>query len=69
MTTHLIEQLRAAVQARQAAEKAELAAIIKALTPGSGIQQKAVVEATGYSREHIRRIARDHGIGPAKTDQ
>jgi nucleotide-binding universal stress UspA family protein len=60
-------RLRAAVQAEEAAKAEKLAALLDALAPDSGIPQKDVVEVTGLSREQVRRIAREHGIGPART--
>lgn len=38
------------------------AAIVRAAA--AGMRQRDVVAATGYSREHIRRIWRDAGVEP-----
>lgn len=31
----------------------------------AGIRQRTVSEASGWTREYLRRLARAHGIGPA----
>lgn len=61
MTTDHTKQITEAVAARKQAEAAELAAILAALR--AGVRQADVVRASGYSREHLRRLARDNGIG------
>lgn len=66
MSTDPTTRLRSAVDAHQAAEDERLAAIIAALQPGSGIEQKEVSAITGIGRETLRRMAREHGIPPAK---
>jgi hypothetical protein len=65
MATDPLDRLRDAVETKRRAVQAETEAIVEALRPGSGVQQKDVIAITGYSRENIRRIARAHGIGPA----
>jgi hypothetical protein len=45
--------------------RAELhAAIVEDLA--AGVSQAALVGATGYTREQLRRIARAGGVGPAR---
>lgn len=67
MPTDPLERLRAAVEAKRQTDQEETAAIVEALKPGSGVQQKDVIAITGYSRENIRRIARAHGIQPSRS--
>ncbi len=52
-------------QRRQEADDAarELRAAIVAAARG-GVMQRAIVDATGLSREHVRRICRDAGYKP-----
>lgn len=66
MATDPLTRLRAAVDAKRRADDEATAAIVEALRPGSGVQQKDVAAITGYSRENIRRIARAHGIQSAR---
>lgn len=63
MATDPTKQVRDAVTAREQAEAAELEAILAALR--SGVRQADVARASGYSREHLRRLAREHDIGKA----
>ncbi len=59
------ERLRSAVTKRGEAETEELAAILDALR--SGVRQADVVRITGYSREHLRRLARENGIESSRN--
>lgn len=66
-----VSRLRAAVRAKSraedAAEKARAAlasAIADALR--DGMRPVDVVKETEYTREHVRRIARDHDVPPLK---
>lgn len=71
-TEETVASLRKAVRAKTRAEAAadkartELAdAIADALR--EGMKPTDVVKATGYTREHVRRIAREHGVEPIRT--
>lgn len=66
-----VSRLRAAVRAKSRAEaaaekaRAELAvAIADALR--DGMRPVEVIKETDYTREHIRRIARDHDVPPLR---
>lgn len=66
-----VSRLRAAVRAKSRAEtaaekaRAELAvAIADALR--DGMRPVEVIKETDYTREHIRRIARDHHVPPLR---
>ncbi|WP_067483736.1 hypothetical protein [Actinomadura hibisca] len=66
--TPSVEQwLRDAVHTHQQAETDLHEAILIALYPNSGVKQATVAQLTGYSREHLRRLARENGIPSAKT--
>ncbi|MEO5877195.1 MAG: hypothetical protein ABIS86_01330 [Streptosporangiaceae bacterium] len=63
MTTEdLAVRLRSAVARKRQAAEVELHLLIEALQPDSGIRQAEVARITGYSREHLRRVAREHDI-------
>lgn len=66
-TEDLATRLRVAVERKQRATESELDVIIEALQPDSGIRQTEVARITGYSREHLRRVARDHGIASLRV--
>lgn len=57
----LIQRVRDASSRRQQAQDLETKAILEALRH-DGVRQADVVRASGYSREHLRRLAREHGI-------
>lgn len=54
------EQLRQLAAERERLEQAEPAAIVAALQ--AGVRQADIVRDIGRSREHVRRVARAHGI-------
>lgn len=56
----LLQALQQAVTQREAADKAEYDALLAALR--GKVPLADVIEATGYSREKLRRIARDAGV-------
>lgn len=60
-----VTRLKQAAQAKRAAEQAAAAsfetAVVEALQ--AGLRPAKVADATGYSYETIRRIARAHNIG------
>lgn len=35
----------------------------------AGVRQRAIADASGYTREHLRRLARADGIGPAERSR
>lgn len=64
----LISAVRGVKRAQARLEKAreELhEAIVKAIRD-EGWKQRDVVEVTGYSREHVRRICEAAGVGPLR---
>lgn len=61
MATDPLQRVRDTVAARKRAEAKELDAILAALRDPA-TRQADVVEASGYTREHLRRIARANGI-------
>lgn len=66
MTDHL-DRVTHATAARKKAEAKEVDAIVDALR--ADVRQADLVRVTGYSREHIRRLARAHGIEPKPRGQ
>ncbi|WP_319595811.1 hypothetical protein [Streptomyces sp. ID05-04B] len=66
-----VSRLRAAVRAKNRAEvaaekaRAELAAAIAGALR-DGMRPVEVIKETDYTREHIRRIARDHDVPPLR---
>jgi IS5 family transposase len=56
----LIQRIIDAVTQRERANAEEVEAILAALR--AGVRQADVARASGYSREHLRRLAREHGI-------
>jgi len=63
----LRQAVRAKARTETAADKARAAladAIADALR--EGMQPRDVVKETGYTREHIRRIAREHDVPPLR---
>ena len=61
----LIQRVRDASARLQQAQDLETKAIIEALRHDA-VRQADVVRASGYSREHLRRLAREHGIEPRR---
>lgn len=63
-TEETVDRLRKAVRAKTSAEKraddARAAlAIAMAQAIGEGMRQSEVVQLTGYTREHVRRLVRE----------
>jgi hypothetical protein len=65
-----MNKLKAATEAHAAARKAAdeaLKALHAAIADAarSGEKQRDIVEVTGLTRERVRQISRDAGVGPA----
>lgn len=67
MSTEGLDRLRAAARAYRRAENVAkqrrtdlVDLIVEAAT--AKVEQKAIVEATGFTREHVRRILRENGV-------
>lgn len=64
----LISAVRGVKRAQERLEKAreDLHEAIVVAIRDDGWKQRDVVEVTGYSREHIRRICKDAGVEPLR---
>lgn len=69
MTDRLLAAARRFRRAEKAYEQAreELAAMIVAAALDDGVKQVDIVKATGYTREHIRRLVDDERRKRAET--